>query len=174
MTRNIDQARSASTQRVTAVLADFRNVMREVRCLAGERLVRAGVSMTHLHLLWMLDRHGDLTMSRLAELLDVSMSNATGLIDRMAERGLVERDRVADDRRVVIVRISERGREVLHEVDLIREDVIGSILGRLDDAQLERVADALEVVRDAAVAAVGRDGSLVPHAAHEHHRLAHV
>ena len=148
--------------------------MREFRCAAGERLVRAGVSMTHLHLLWMLDRHGDLTMSRLAKLLDVSLSNATGLIDRMAERGLVERDRVPEDRRVVIVRISDHGRGVLREVDLIREDLIGSILARLDDAQLERVADALEVVRDAAVEVVSPDGTLATHDASVHRRLAHV
>ena len=44
-------------------------------------------------------------MSRLAELLDVSLSNATGIVDRMEERGLVERVRVPDDRRVVLVRI---------------------------------------------------------------------
>ena len=48
-------------------------------------------------------------MSRLAELLDVSFSNATGIVDRMAERGLVERVRVPDDRRVVLVRIGRQG-----------------------------------------------------------------
>ena len=48
-------------------------------------------------------------MSRLAEMLDVSLSNATGLIDRMEERGFVERIRVPEDRRVVLVRIT-RGR----------------------------------------------------------------
>ena len=48
-------------------------------------------------------------MSRLAEMLDVSLSNATGLIDRMEERGFVERIRVPDDRRVVLVQ-RDRGR----------------------------------------------------------------
>ena len=148
--------------------------MREFRCAAGERLVRAGVSMTHLHLMWMLDRHGDLTMGRLADLLDVSLSNATGLIDRMAERGLVERARVPDDRRVVVIRISDHGREVLREVDLVREDLITTILARLDEAQLERVAEALEVVRDAAAEAFETDGSFGAHEAEAHHRVAHV
>jgi len=160
---------------VTALLADFQNVLREFRCIAGERLVRAGVSMTHLHLLWMLDRHGELTMSRLADVLDVSVSNATGLVDRMAERGLVERAGVPDDRRVVIVRISEHGREILREVDLVREDMINQILGRLDDAKLERVADALEDIRAAAADVIAADGSpFTAHDASAHQRFARV
>ena len=67
-------------------------------------MVKLGVSMTQVHVLSLLQHHGDVPMSRLADLLDVSVSNATGLIDRMEERGLVERVRVPDDRRVVIVR----------------------------------------------------------------------
>ncbi len=160
---------------MTALVADFQEVLREFRCIAGERLVRAGVSMTHLHLLWMLDRHGELTMSRLADVLDVSLSNATGLVDRMAERRLVERARVPDDRRVVIVRISDHGREILREVDLVREDMINQILGRLDDGQLERVADALEDIRTAAAGLVSADGSpFTPHDASAHQRIARV
>ena len=56
------------------------------------RLVQAGVSMTPDPRHVAAPAPGELTMSRLAELLDVSLSNATGLIDRMEERGLVERD----------------------------------------------------------------------------------
>ena len=69
--------------------------------MGGDRMRQGRVSMTHLHILSMLDHHGELPMSRLADLLDVSLSNATGLIDRMEERGLVERVRDPDDRRVV-------------------------------------------------------------------------
>ena len=49
-------------------------------------------------------------MSRLADMLDVSLSNATGLIDRIEERGFVERIRVPSDRRIVLVRITAAGR----------------------------------------------------------------
>ena len=45
-------------------------------------------------------------MSRLADMLDVSMSAATGLVDRIEERGYVERIRVPSDRRVVLARIT--------------------------------------------------------------------
>ena len=110
------------------------------RCAGTGRLVKAGVSMTHMHVMWLLQHHGDLPMSRLAELLDVSFSNATGIIDRMEERGLVERVRVPDDRRVVLVRIAPKRLEALEEIEAIKQDRLQAILGHLDAAQLDRVA----------------------------------
>ena len=52
------------------IIADFRTLFREIRCVGSERLVRKGISMGHLHLMSMLDRHGEMAMSRLADLLD--------------------------------------------------------------------------------------------------------
>ena len=103
------------------------------RCAGTGRLVKAGVSMTHMHVMWLLQHHGELSMSRLAELLDVSFSNATGIIDRMEERGLVERVRVPDDRRVVLVRIAPRGIDALEETEALKQDRLQAILGHLDD-----------------------------------------
>src|SRR3979409_504654 len=104
---------------VERIMDEFHGAMRELRCAGTERLVKAGVSMTHLHVMGLLSRHGETSMSRIADLLDVSLSNATGLIDRMAERGLVERVRVPDDRRVVLVRLSDGGQAQLDELEML-------------------------------------------------------
>src|SRR3989442_9244516 len=71
---------------IDAVVGDLHEMIGTFRCAGTGRMVKAGVSMTHLHILWVLEHHGDVTMTRLADLLDVSLSNATGLIDRMEER----------------------------------------------------------------------------------------
>ena len=99
---------TATTAELDAIVAGVHDMIAGFRCAGTGRLVKAGVSMTHMHVMWLLQHHGDLSMSHLAELLDVSFSNATGIIDRMEERGLVERMRVPDDRRVVLVRIAPR------------------------------------------------------------------
>src|SRR5215216_1718717 len=113
--RTIDPEFTASTaagapsELVATVVDELHSMIGSLRCAGTARMVKAGISMTHLHILWVLEHHGELPMSRLADLLDVSVSNATGLIDRMEERGLVDRVRVPDDRRVVIVRASAEG-----------------------------------------------------------------
>jgi DNA-binding MarR family transcriptional regulator len=152
---------------MTGIVSQFQAALGELRCVGSERLVRQGVSMSHLHLMSMLDRHGELPMSRIAELLDVSDSNATGLIDRMEERGFVERVRHPDDRRVVLVRVSDRGRELLGEVEVLGDDVIRRALNRLDDRQLKELASAISVVRAAIIDAAVSEPDTASHS-HTH------
>lgn len=115
----------------------------------------------------MLDRHGELTMSRIAELLDVSDSNATGLIDRMEERGFVERFRDPNDRRVVLVRVSEQGRQILTDVEVVRDDLMRKVLGRLDAPQLNRLSLAVNDVNAALATVIVQEPDLFSHS-HPH------
>jgi DNA-binding MarR family transcriptional regulator len=140
-----------------AVVGELHEMIGMMRCAGTGRMVRSGISMTHLHILWLLEHHGDLTMGRLAELVDVSLSNASGLIDRMEERGLVERIRVPDDRRVVLVRVSPEGARMRDEIEAIKQDQMRSILGKLDVAQLTRLLGAVGDLRGAVGQEIGED-----------------
>jgi len=133
--------RQTDDELIDAIVGDLHEMIGSLRCAGTGRMVKAGISMTHLHILWVLEHHGDLTMSRLAELLDVSVSNATGLIDRMEERGLVERFRVPTDRRIVVVRASAEGARIRDEIEALKQDRMRTILGRLEPSALPRVID---------------------------------
>jgi len=152
------------------ILTNLREAVAELRCLGSERMHRADISMTHFHLLSMLERHGSITMSRIAELLDVSVSNATGLIDRIEERGLVERVRVPSDRRAVHVQLTDEGQAKLREIELFKEDMIHAVLARLDERQLRRAAQAMADLRGAVVEAISEDPSAQ---LHKHVQRAH-
>lgn len=137
--------------------------MRELRAHATEELLKRGVSIAHLQVIWQLETNGgELSMGRIADLLGVSVSNATGLVDRMEERGLVVRVRSTDDRRAVNVRPTEAGIEAARTMELMRTETTEAVLDRLDDAQLARLGDALTDWIDA-LEVVIRDRS-VPHA----------
>lgn len=150
MTLTTRQA-SVGTDPVDDIIAGVRAALREMKCIGSERIVRAGLSMSTWHVLVMLERHGDMSMSRLADLLDISLSNATGVIDRMEERGLVERVRVPDDRRVVLVHVSDEGRRLLNEVEVLGDEMLRRVLARLDAKQLAGVAQAMADIRAALV-----------------------
>lgn len=156
------------TEAKAAIVADFKASMGELKCLGSERLVRLGISMTQLHVMHLLERHGELAMSRLAETLDVSVSAATGLIDRVEERGFVERIRVPEDRRIVLVRITEAGRQMLEDVEILRVGIIQQVLDELDAAQLAGVASAMADLR-VAVASALTDPQSGAHHIHEPH-----
>jgi DNA-binding MarR family transcriptional regulator len=168
-TGSADTAGAASTEAVEGIIGDFMAAVRELRCRGTQRLVKQDVSMTHLHIMWLLEHHSDLTMGHLADMLDVSLSNATGLIDRMEERGFVERVRVPDDRRIVQVRLSAKGRAVLEDVEVLKSTMLRRVLGRLDRSQLERLATTLEDVRQAIHAETAADPDTATAFGLQHH-----
>ncbi|MFL5675243.1 MAG: MarR family winged helix-turn-helix transcriptional regulator [Chloroflexota bacterium] len=136
----------------SAILSDLRASFGELKCVGSERLVRLGISMTQLHVMHLLERHGEIAMRHLAEMLDVSDSAATGLIDRIEERGFVERIRVPEDRRIVLVRITPAGRQTLEDVEASRADIMATVLDQIDPSQLEGIATAMAALRVAFLA----------------------
>jgi len=132
----------ARAERERAAHEAFSSLGRAVgtlRCAGSQRLVRLGISMTHFHVLTLLRHHDAMPMGRLAEILDASMSSTTGIIDRMEEKGLVERVRVADDRRIVLVRSTAAGLALIDEAELVKSEIIVSAISRLDPEQLDRL-----------------------------------
>jgi DNA-binding MarR family transcriptional regulator len=108
-----------------------------------------GISMTHFHVLTLLRHHDAMPMSRLAEVLGASMPSMTGIVDRMEERGLVERVRVPGDRRIVLVRPTSAGLDLADEAELISSDVFRRALGRLEGRDLDDLTRIMSHLRDA-------------------------
>jgi len=113
------------------------------RCAAARRIHHSGISLGHLQVLWILQEHGPLPVSRLAEWLGIGVPNVTGLLDRMEQRGLVERVRDTDDRRVVLARPSDLGRAAAAEHDGWPTEVLTQLLASLTTGQLAVVADGV-------------------------------
>jgi DNA-binding MarR family transcriptional regulator len=116
------------------------------------RLARQGVSMTHFHALVQL-ADAPMSMSELARALDASLPSMSGIVDRIEARGLIERDRSGDDRRVVRVRLTQAGRDWLCEMEAMRRDKVERVLGHLDDERLARLSAALDDLLGAFAAA---------------------
>ncbi|MEJ7695242.1 MAG: MarR family transcriptional regulator [Candidatus Limnocylindrales bacterium] len=145
MTRSIDLGEEPTER----IIADFRATIGAMKCAMSERLVRLGISMAQLNIMYVLQRNGEMPMSRLADVLNVSLSNASGLVDRMEERGFIERTRVAEDRRVVLVRVTNAGSRVIEENDALSDELMRDVLGRLEPAQLVIIAGAVSDFRSA-------------------------
>jgi DNA-binding MarR family transcriptional regulator len=81
----------------------------------------------------------------------VSQASATGIIDRMEQRGLVERRRGDDDRRVVRVALTDEGRNLIAGMATERREHLAMMLEHLADDELEgflRGARALHRARE--------------------------
>ena len=90
----------------------FRLIRLEARMQAavGERLREIGVSIPQCDVLTTLTEKEGVSQQELAKRLYVTKGNISGLIDRLAEAGLVERRSTAADRRQHAIHLTEAGR----------------------------------------------------------------
>ncbi len=74
--------------------------------------------LTHpqIFTLWQLRENGPTTMGELSEMLWVTHGVATRMVDRLLKKGMVERHRDENDRRVVSISLTRLGEEVTDEV----------------------------------------------------------
>jgi DNA-binding MarR family transcriptional regulator len=131
------------------------------RMSAFRSWLSGSLSLVHLHVLTILELDGPLSMSRLAEALDVSVASATGIVSRMEERRLVERRHDEADRRVVFVHPTRLGAEVFARLRRQRRDKLSKLLARLTDDELTAFLVGLRAMRRAR-AAMGPEATMGP------------
>ncbi len=117
------------------------------------------LSLVHLNVLTLLEARGPMSMSHLAEALDVSIASATGIVTRMERRGFVERRHDAADRRVVLVHPTDRGGGVFREMEAHRRDRLGGLLLELSEDELAGLLAGLRALRAARARLVAAESS---------------
>jgi DNA-binding MarR family transcriptional regulator len=108
------------------------------------------LTMPQLKVMTILWREGPGRMSELASGLGVTLATATGVVDRLVEKGYVTREGLPGDRRVVICRLSQEGQDFMKALWMSGRMQIGRILEVMTPEQLVIVAKGTEVFIQAA------------------------
>ncbi len=109
-------------------------------------LEKYGVRLTGLRALRVLRDLGTVPISHFAEALTIPRSTATGVVDRLVERGVIERVYDTTDRRMINIRVTPRGLAALEDRALVDESVIGKRIRALAPDEQCLLADLLERV----------------------------
>jgi len=132
-------------RRIVSLLPDM---ARNLRLAAVLESVRSGLTTSQLFTLLLLDGapESGAPMSHLAKELGVSLPTATGLVDRLVREALVERRPHPEDRRVVLVRLTDAGRDVTRRILDALEDLVTRILVRMNEKERQALLQAVEQV----------------------------
>jgi DNA-binding MarR family transcriptional regulator len=76
------------------------------------------------------------------------MSDTSRIVDRLIAKGLVKKLTCKNDRRLVDVIISDKGKKLLERLD-DRQDEIDGVLGKLSEKDADILSDLLDKIRDA-------------------------
>jgi MarR family transcriptional regulator, organic hydroperoxide resistance regulator len=110
---------------------------------------RHALSLVHLNVLTTLEAEGPLPMRRLAEAMDVSDASATGIVDRMEKRGLVERRHGTADRRTVLVHPTGAGEQVFRDMATHRRDMLTHVLAELTEDEIAALLVGMRAIHAA-------------------------
>lgn len=111
--------------------------------------VACSLSLIHLHVLSLLEADGPLSMTHLAEALDVSVASVTGIVDRLEQRGFVERQRGQGDRRVILVQRTPAGEAVFNDLAAHRRERLTRLLAEFSDEELTATLVFMRAMRRA-------------------------
>ena len=106
-----------------------------------------GLTPSQLSVLASLNRHGPLTLTDLAEIEGVAQASISGIVGRLAEKGLVDRVPNPEDRRSTLVQMSPQGRAVLEKGRGERTAYLAERLDRLTPEEREVLAEAVAILR---------------------------
>jgi len=108
----------------------------ESRRLTKELARRADLTGPQLTVVKMLEQIGDLSLSELSERIRAQNSTVTGIIDRMERESLVTRERSKEDRRVVYIRLTAKGRRLAEEIPVEPMEIFRGALESLSAAEV--------------------------------------
>jgi DNA-binding MarR family transcriptional regulator len=103
-----------------------------------------GVTPTQMFVLSFLKTQGRCNISQLADHLGVKPSAATFMIDRLEQNHLVTREHDQNDRRVVNIRLTKQGENLLENILKSRKAIITKYLSYLTEEELSFMAEIAE------------------------------
>ncbi|ANQ49921.1 MarR family transcriptional regulator [Flammeovirga sp. MY04] len=108
-----------------------------------------GLSTQQFNILRILRGAGDWkNMHDVKSLMIEKTPNTTRLADKLLDKELIERKRSDSDRRVVFVKISQKGLDLLKEIDeLEKKDTIFRFLENISEEEAAQASDVLDRLR---------------------------
>ena len=148
--QNRPSVSSPSAQELVAWRAFFETACAVIDILDAEMQEERGITLGWYDTLVHLEGAEDgLRMNELASRILMTKSGLTRVVDRMAEAGLVRRERPADNRRVVLVHLTPDGLETLRAARVVhRRGIQEHFVQHLDPERLVTLPEALQRMRD--------------------------
>lgn len=108
-----------------------------------------GLTPSQFNILRILRGEGSpLPILEIAQRTITVVPGITGLIDRLEQAGMVERQRCPKDRRVIFVALTEKGAKRLGELDRPVSELHARMMGHLPPAELRELSRLLSKVRE--------------------------
>lgn len=104
------------------------------------------LTMPQMKVLMILSSRKEATVGTLAETMGASLSNMTGILDRLVTQGLVERVPSQSDRRSILIRLTDNARQIFRQLNQSGFERFNLIIDNLTSEDREIVERGLRIL----------------------------
>ncbi|WP_042167221.1 MarR family winged helix-turn-helix transcriptional regulator [Paenibacillus gorillae] len=121
-----------------AFSGQFRSVLRSINQEWNKRMTH-NLSYTQFKMMFRLHLEGRLKVSELADSMGITSGAITGVADKLVAEDYVVRERATDDRRVVYIEITPKGKLMIEELLDSQSETILSLFTSLPDEDIQHL-----------------------------------
>jgi DNA-binding MarR family transcriptional regulator len=103
-----------------------------------------GLTAPQFYILYMIREKGTCKVTTLAEEMEVKPSAITVMIDRLVNHNFVERLADKNDRRVVLLQITDIGLNAVKELEQQSNEMLGTFFNKLSPSEIENMIQIFE------------------------------
>ena len=137
-------------------LSDFADIINQIMPLLAKEFARMQmkelckdkITLPQLLILDFLHKEGESKMSYLAHFMSVTTAAMTGIVDRMVGGGYIERIYEPQDRRIIKVRLTTRGNELIENINEQKRRLIIRIFGRISERDRQEYLRILTQIKE--------------------------
>lgn len=100
--------------------------------------VLSDLSITEIHTIEAIGMYTERTMSEVAQILKITVGTLTTAINKLIKKGYVERKRIEEDRRVVLIKLTKKGKLAFRIHAKFHQDMVNTSVEDLNENE-ERV-----------------------------------
>jgi DNA-binding MarR family transcriptional regulator len=135
---------SDRSKRVADIVDNIRRVFQAVNEYSKRAEKETGLTGPQLWAIKVIAEAGPIKVSELARRMYLHPATVVGILDRLEGRGLVERSRSKEDRRVVEIDLTEQGKDLVLQAPVVAQGILVNGLETLSDEDLLRIAESLD------------------------------
>jgi DNA-binding MarR family transcriptional regulator len=128
----------------TEALKRFRLIFKAVQQHAQWLEKTCGLSNAQLWALWEISQNPGMRPTELAKAMSIHQSTASNLLEKMAKKGLVKRERISEDQRVVSLFLADPGRNILASAPMPARGILQDALFALPNSTLISLSESLD------------------------------
>ena len=128
----------------------FSNISRAMRYSEPDAWLDLNLTIGQLKSLFFINYKGSTNLTKLANALNVTPPNVTGIVDRLVEQGLVNREEKPENRRMLVLTVTDKVKALLAKLWENNVNHLSRILSRLSDEEIATVIKGLTALVKAA------------------------